>query len=478
MRHTKIVATLGPASSNEQTIAALIEAGVNVFRLNFSHGDHAFHARLIGIIRRMSKDKEQPIGILQDLCGPKIRVAALPNSEPLLINPGETLKIVEFAGQAVGENTIAVSLPRLAETVQVGEPIRIDDGRFELVVSSIDRAKKVVDCQVVHGGLVKPKKGVNFPRTKLNVPTMTDKDRADLKFGLEHGVDFVAMSFVRHESDIEALRGRLRDSYGAVKILAKIEKHEAVTRILKILDVVDGIMVARGDLGVEMPAEEVPAIQKSLILDAVRKDRFVIIATQMLESMTNDPTPTRAEVSDVANAIYDGTDAVMLSGETASGKYPIESVKMMAKIANSADRMISKGLHEAQLHSDIDQTTYADALCHAAYSLCKATKASTVITYTGSWRTALFMSRYRPCLNIIGATTNQKAFRQMAILRAVQPITIPPVDTVRDLTVSTEKALVSLGFASQGESVVHVGGANLAARSNINSIRIRNICED
>lgn len=477
-RQTKIVATLGPSSSDPAVIRELILSGVNVCRLNFSHGDHESHQRLIENIRAIAKDLKMPVAILQDLCGPKIRVAKLPGDKDFTMVAGQDIVLVPDQDSPLGDKTIAISLPTIADDVKVGEPIRLDDGKLHIEVKSVDPAKKEVCCAVLHGGVLKMKKGVNFPKTNLSVPSITTKDIADLKFGLSQDVDFVALSFVRHEDDIKELRRYINEAGKQVKVISKIEKGEAIERSREIILESDGIMVARGDLGVEFPIHEVPAIQKELIRQAVLLDRFVITATQMLESMTTSPLPTRAEVSDVANAIYDGTDAVMLSGETASGEFPIQTVRMMATIAQSADQEIFLNNHGVKLFSELDQTSFADALCHAAYTLSKDTAAKHVIAYTNTGRTPLFMSRYRPCPNIIGATTVLRVYRQLAILRAVQPLYIPEVETVHELTVVTEQSILDYKLGAKEDVVIHVGGSNLAARSNINSIRIRTLLDE
>jgi pyruvate kinase len=477
-RQTKLVATLGPASSSEETLAALIAAGVNVCRLNFSHGTHDSHRELIERIRRLSDEADRPVAILQDLCGPKIRVSKLPGDAALTLEAGQQVQLREHHDSSeLPPGVIGVSLEGIADDVERGEPILLDDGALEFVVRESSKAKKTVTCQVIHGGVLKPNKGVNFPRTRLRVPSLTEKDKADLAFGLKMRVDFIALSFVRHENDINDLRARVTEAGLDAKLIAKIEKGEAVERSQQIIRASDGIMVARGDLGVEFPIYEVPAIQKRLIREAVMLDRFVITATQMLETMTHNPRPTRAEVSDVANAIYDGTDAVMLSGETAAGRYPIRTVEMMARIARRTDEEIAKGLG-AKLTTDLDQTTFADALCHSAYTLACDAGAQLVVAYTGTGRTPLFMSRYRPSPTIIGATDNERVYRRLALIRGVEPLLIPDASTVRELTSVTEAAMVARGLARPGDLTIHVGGENLAARSNINSVRIRRLQQD
>lgn len=477
-RQTKIVATLGPASSSEEAIAQLIEAGVNVFRLNFSHGDHDSHRELIERIRYAAGHVAAPVAILQDLCGPKIRVSRLHEDKPMELVAGQEVILLEQPSGPVEPNQIGISLDGLMRDVRPGHPIMLDDGSLDLEVNFVDPDVPGVRCRVIHGGLLKPNKGVNFPKTRLSVPSMTEKDVNDLRFGLDQDVDFVALSFVRHESDLVKLRGLIEALNSKAKIIAKIEKAEAIHRMDAILMASDGIMVARGDLGVEFKLHEVPAIQKQLISRAVKFDRFVITATQMLESMTTNPRPTRAEVTDVANAIYDGTDAIMLSGETAAGQYPIRAVRMMATIAEKADRDLRDGVFRTDLPSDLDSSTFADALCQGAYTLAQATKTKLIVVYTRSGRTPMFMSRYRPCHTIVGATDAERVYRQLAVLRGVIPVKIPEVSTVRGLTTVTEKAILDRGIAPKDELIIHVGGDNVAARSNINSIRIRRLCED
>lgn len=487
-RHTKIVATLGPASNDPKTLEELIKAGVNVCRLNFSHGTHETHQALFDLIRSLSRKLKRPVAVLQDLCGPKIRVAHLPSEGPhvlerdgktvVLLKKGEEVILVESGREQRPAHSIGISLPNIAKDVKPGEPILLDDGSLELKVVSSQPDAGLVNCEVVHGGLLKPNKGVNFPETTLSVPSITDKDLKDLEFGLRNEVEFVALSFVRDPSEIQRIKDIIKERGKKIRVVAKMEKREAIEKAEEIVKTADGIMIARGDLGVEYPIQKVPAVQKELIRLVVKHDRFAITATQMLESMTDSPRPTRAEVSDVANAIYDGTDAVMLSGETAAGNYPVETVEMMAKIALSAEEVISEGHHGAKLQSDLDMSTFADALCHSAYTLAKDTKAGVVVTYTRTGRTPLFMSRYRPCPNIIGATDVERVYRQLSVLRAVEPMLIPAVETVRELTVVTEDTIRQRGLAEHNAITIHVGGANLAARSNINSIRIRRLGVD
>jgi len=477
-RQTKIVATLGPSSEEPDVIRRLIEAGVDACRLNFSHGDHESHLKVIEIVRAVSKSLRRPVAILQDLCGPKIRISKLENGAVELI-PGEIITLVELLEHSKDPKTLGISLKGVSGDVAVGEPIKLDDGAFELKVLEALPGERSIRCRVIRGGLLKERKGVNFPMTRLSVPSITEKDRADLAFGLEHDVDFVALSFVRHEDDIHELRRLIAKAGKKTKVIAKIEKGEAVERASQIILASHGIMVARGDLGVELPVYKVPAIQKELIAKAVKLNRFVITATQMLETMTKASTPTRAEVSDVANAIFDGTDAVMLSGETAAGVNPVLCVETMAEIAIEADSKICDGtIVTAQLEGEVDKETFADALCHGAHTIAADVGAHHVVAFTRTGRTPLFMSRYRPCRDVVGATDVPAIARQLAILRGVRPLDVPEVDTVRDLTVATERAIIEAGFGKKGELAVYVGGQNLTARSNINSIRLPHLAED
>jgi pyruvate kinase len=474
IRQTKIVATIGPASSDENVLRELIKAGVNVCRLNFSHGTHEDHEQVLLRVRKLEVELGRPVAILQDLCGPKIRVTKLPGGQVELV-PGVEVTLAPADEKAAPDpQRIGVTYEDLASDVSPGERVLLDDGLIELVVLSANPARREVRCRVIYGGTLKERKGVNLPDTRLRVPSVTPKDREDLAWGLDHGVDYVALSFIRHEDDLSEVREAGKHVKSPPRIIAKIEKPQAVARMEQIIEASDGIMVARGDLGVEMPVYEVPAIQKRLIREAILHDRFVITATQMLESMTEHPRPTRAEVSDVANAIYDGTDAVMLSAETASGKYPVESVRMMARVAETADRVVAEGAVSHQ-ETRIDTSTFSDSICDGAGRIAQDLGAHILVTFTKTGRTALFMSRYRPRIPVVAVTDDMRTVRRMSIYRGVEPILVTSVERSEELVAATEQEIMKRKLARSGDVAVMVGGSNLSTRGNVNSLKIRRV---
>jgi pyruvate kinase len=479
IRQTKIVATIGPASADEGTLRELLKAGVNVCRLNFSHGTHDDHTRVLERLRKLEVELARPVAILQDLCGPKIRTVALPGGQ-IELKAGEEIILVAGAEDASHPQSpglpvrIGATYEDLATDSSAGERVLLDDGLIELLILSTNPARREVRCRVIFGGILKERKGINLPDTRLKVPSVTDKDREDLAWGLEHGVDYVALSFVRHEDDLLEVRDACKKAKSPPRIISKIEKPQAVARMEQIIEASDGIMVARGDLGVEMPVYEVPAIQKRLIREAILRDRFVITATQMLESMTEHPRPTRAEVSDVANAIYDGTDAVMLSAETASGKFPVESVRMMARVAETADRVVGEG-GTPRYESRIDTSTFSDSICDGANKIATDLGAEVLVTFTKTGRTALFMSRYRPKMPVVAVTDDPRTVRRMSIYRGVEPILVACVERSEELVTATEQEIIRRKIARAGDIAIMVGGSNLSTRGNVNSLKIRRI---
>jgi pyruvate kinase len=474
IRQTKIVATIGPASADESMLRELLKAGVNVCRLNFSHGTHEDHEKVLERVRRLEVELGRPVAVLQDLCGPKIRTGKLPGGQVELV-AGQEITLVAGDDKVTGDaSRIGASYEDLASDASPGERVLLDDGLIELVVLSTNAAKREVRCRVIYGGTLKERKGINLPETKLRMPSVTAKDREDLAWGLEHGVDYVALSFIRHEDDLSEVRDATKKVRNPPRLISKIEKPQAVQRMEQIIEASDGIMVARGDLGVEMPVYEVPAIQKRLIREAILRDRFVITATQMLESMTEHPRPTRAEVSDVANAIYDGTDAVMLSAETASGKYPVEAVRMMARVAETADRVVSEG-GAPKYESRIDTSTFSDSICDGANKIATDLGAQILVTFTKTGRTALFMSRYRPKMPVVAVTDDVRTVRRMSIYRGVEPILVTSVERSEELVAATEQEIMKRKLARSGDVAVMVGGSNLSTRGNVNSLKIRRI---
>ena len=417
-RRTKIVATIGPATESAPMLRRLIEAGATTFRLNFSHGDHADHAVRIATIRQVSEELGVHVAILQDLQGPKIRLGRF-EAGPITLASGDPFTLTSRE-VSCNQSIATVTYDRLADEVSPGSRILLDDGRVEMVVESVEADSQSLHCRVSVGGVLSNNKGVNFPDVQLSIRALTDKDRRDLAFGLEQGVDWVALSFVRNPSDMEEIRELIRSHGHETPVVAKIEKFEAIDTIDSILPLCDGVMVARGDLGVEMPAEEVPLLQKELIRKANSLGIPVITATQMLDSMVSCPRPTRAEVSDVANAILDGTDAVMLSNESAVGDYPVEAVATMAQIARRIERDYPQRVLDSHM-----ATTIPNAICQAVSSIARQLNAAAILPLTKSGSTARNVSKFRPSTPILAITSDLQVARQLQMVWGVSPLLIP-----------------------------------------------------
>ena len=467
-RHTKIVCTLGPATSAPEKIRELILSGMDVVRLNFSHGGRDEHRQTIRLIRRLAQETGKEVGILQDLAGPKIRLGTLPAEREL--KAGER---VAFApGQPAGPALIPVEYPHLLEDVSVGNRILLADGLVEVEVESVERDRLV--CRVLAGGVISSRKGLNLPLSKLRIPAFTDKDRLDLLAGLEESVDFVAMSFVRHEEDLEPAARMISSRERGPLLIAKIEKPEAVERLPQILERVDGLMVARGDLGVEVPLEDVPIIQKNLIRAARRSGKPVITATQMLRSMVSSPRPTRAEANDVANAILDGTDAVMLSEESAVGDYPAEAVCVLDRVARVAEPYLREADLLNEPESRVIQETEAD-VSRAAAQLAFDLKAVAIVAFTMSGRTARYVARFRPSRPVVALTPSLETHRQLALSSGVIPIRVEPfTDTDRVFELASSSVLEK-GLARRGDRLVITAGVPLGVPSATNMLRVLEI---
>jgi pyruvate kinase len=456
MRYTKIVCTLGPASNTEDKLAALIEAGMNVARLNFSHGTHEEHAATLGRVRRVSNRLGKPVAILQDLQGPKIRTGTLAGGEAVELqeNAEFTITAREIVGNAHEVSTTYTGLP---DDVRPGSRLLLDDGLMELRVEKVDGPD--VHTRVVHGGILKEHKGINLPGVIVNIPSLTDKDRADLAFGVAQEVDYVAISFVRRPEDVANVKRALVEidpRASKLPIIAKLEKPAALDNLDAIIEIADGVMVARGDLGVELSPQQVPTAQKRIIEAANRHRKIVITATQMLESMIEHPLPTRAEVSDVANAIFDSTDAVMLSGETASGHYPVESVKMMAAIIAEAEGHVKEwGRWHGATESTSDDSI---ALARAARELAHDRDVSAIAIFTLSGRNARIMSKARPEVPILAFTPEPKTHLRLALLWGVTPYLIPHADTVEAMLAHVEAAMLLNSPVRPGQQVVLIAG--------------------
>lgn len=469
MRRTKIVATVGPATSERNMLERLVKAGMDIARINCSHAEHATVSRVIEDLRQISQDLNKPLGILLDLSGPKIRTATLTGNEPVMLHAGQkfTLTSRRLDGTAT---VVSTNYPKLALEVKAQDTILLDDGLIELQV--LDTSETDVVCEVVNGGLLKNKKGINLPGVRLSIPALTEKDKADLFLGLQHDVDYVALSFVRDPDDVVHLKQLIGDHWPPVSVIAKLEKPEALEHLDEILDAADGVMIARGDLGVELPPERVPPAQKLITKKANAKGKPVITATQMLESMINNPRPTRAEASDVANAIFDGTDAVMLSGESASGSYPIESVRMMDRIATVAEA--SMDYDQLRKH---ELTTSAHAIAHAACDMAVDMKARAIAAFTKSGSTARLISQFRPPTPIIALTQQIHVYRQLALLWGVTPLMLTEVSDSESTLSMVEDTLLKRGFVSAGDNIVITGGLPIAARGPANFVKLSQIAQ-
>ncbi|MCC6192233.1 MAG: pyruvate kinase [Anaerolineales bacterium] len=473
MRRTKIVCTLGPATNSEDKIAALIAAGMNVARLNFSHGTHAEHAANISAIRRLSRRLSKPVSILQDLQGPKIRTGMLQGGEAVFLKDQAPFTITtrEIEGTADQVSTTYTGLP---SNVQRGDRLLLDDGRLELQVERVEDTN--VHTRVVHGGLLKEHKGINLPGVLVNIPSLTDKDREDLAFGVSQGVDYVAMSFVRRPADVAVVKRTVVEidpNAAKLPVIAKLEKPAALENLEAILQVADGVMVARGDLGVELSPQEVPTAQKRIIEAANRQRKFVITATQMLESMIANPLPTRAEASDVANAIYDGSDAVMLSGETASGEYPIESVRMMAAIIKEAETHSEEwGRWHGATESTSDDSV---ALARAARELAHDRDVTAIAIFTLAGRNARIMSKARPHVPILVFTPDPRTYQRLPLLWGVTPYLIPRADTVEAMLAHVEGDMLYDSPVRAGQQVVVIAGLPPSKRVPANFILLHTV---
>ncbi|ERT04923.1 pyruvate kinase [Lyngbya aestuarii BL J] len=453
MHRTKIVATIGPATAQPDVLRALIEAGATTLRLNFSHGTHEDHQRSIRMIRQISFELNQPVGILQDLQGPKIRLGQFENGSIVLKRDDP---FILTSRQLPGTQEISsVTYEPLADEVPEGADILLDDGKVEMKVEKIDRKAKELHCRVVVGGPLSNSKGVNFPGVYLSIKALTDKDRKDLMFGLDQGVDWVALSFVRNPQDILEIKELIASAGKNVPVVAKIEKHEAIEQMEEILTLCNGVMVARGDLGVELPAEDVPILQKRLIVTANRIGIPVITATQMLDSMVGNPRPTRAEISDVANAILDGTDAVMLSNETAVGKYPVEAVATMARIA----RRIEKEGITRHISTVADTgRSVPNAISAAVAQIAHQLDAGAIMTLTKTGATARNVSKFRPATPILAVTPHVEVARQLSLVWGVKPLLVLDLSSTDQTFQSAVNVARENHLLSDGDLVVTTAG--------------------
>lgn len=466
-RNTKIVCTIGPASETRDVLGRMMDAGMNVARLNFSHGTHAEHAAKIVLLRQLAEEKGLPIAILQDLAGPKIRTGAFACGS-ITLKPGDEF-ILTARDVPGNEKEVGLTYRELPQDVQKGDILLLADGALELQVEKI--AQLDIHCRVILGGQLSSHKGINLPSRSIRAPILTPKDYVDLAFGLAQDVDYVALSFVRSASDIDVARAYMRAQGKRLPLIAKIEKHEALEELDGIIAAVDGVMVARGDLGVDIPPEQVPTAQRRIIEKANFAGKPVITATQMLKSMTDAPRPTRAEVTDVANAVLEGTDAVMLSEESAMGQYPVEAVAMMAKIAEEAEKDFSNAAWGQRLQQ-VQTADESEALARAACSLAETIGAKALLIATQTGGTARLAAKMRPLQPILAGTTEPATFRQLALVRGVRPMMIPPAELLTHLLEELHRAAKGTGVVRPGDSVVCTAGFPLGRAGASNLIKV------
>lgn len=471
-RRTKIVCTLGPASASEEVIRRLIRAGMDVARINFSHGDHAGHAQAVKVVRAIAQEEGRNVAILGDLQGPKLRVGELAGGQ-VRLTEGARVRLTAAPSAEQGD-VIPIPHQELLRHLRPGDVLLLDDGLLSLRVEEAGEGSAV--CEVLAGGTLLSHKGISLPGAASTLPAITPKDRQDLAFAVEQGFDFIALSFVRRAADVEELRRLLAELGADIPIVAKIEKREAVANIEEIIQAADAVMVARGDLGVEAPAEEVPLYQKRIIQLARLAARPVITATQMLESMIHNPRPTRAEASDVANAILDGTDAVMLSGETAVGKYPVEAVEMMARIALATEKAFP---YERELErvGPLPADGVTDAITQATCEIAQGLPAKAIVTSTMSGYTARMVSRHRPATPILVCTPSEKVCRQMALVWGAHAARVPEYHSTDEMIRTADQAVTACGMAKAGELVVITAGIPSGGRGKTNMVYVHRVME-
>jgi len=466
-RKAKIVCTIGPASLRRDVITLLIKGGMDVARLNFSHGDHETHTKAAELVREVSRKLGMPVAIMQDLQGIKIRVGRF-ESGAVELKRGKKLLLIP--GEGIGNHDrIFISYPSLSKDLREGDRILLDDGLIQLSV--VGKRKNTLKAKVVEGGILRDRKGVNLPGIRLSVSSLTEKDRRDLSLGLGIGADYIAISFVRDANDVKKVREWLKDKKDSIPLIAKIEKPDAIDNIEDILTHADGIMIARGDLGVEIPAEEVPLIQKLLIDKANKRGRLVITATQMLESMTQHMRPTRAETTDVANAVIDGTDALMLSAETATGKYPVESVRMMDRIIRHTE-----SIWEGE-SSYVRGNTFAEATADAACGAASDIRAKFVVAFTQSGFTARLLSKFRPKVPVIALTPDEETRNRVCLYWGITPMIMKLPATTDEMIDGIEKVLLEKRLVKKGDAVVITSSSPLTTQGKTNFMKLHRIGE-
>jgi len=472
-RKTKIICTIGPSSEKPEILHRMIQSGMDVARINFSHGDTEEHLAYLKAVREAAAVSGRPLAILGDLQGPKIRVGVIGGSGKIDLVPGARFTISPSV-EIGNPERVGTSYEHLAGDLSCGDAVLLDDGLLKLIVEKIEG--RDVHCRVEVGGVLSSHKGLNLPGVKINLPALTAKDKVDLAFMIEHGFDFAALSFVQSAEDIRLMKESIGQTGGEIKIVAKIEKPQALDHLTEILSEVNGVMVARGDLGVELNVERVPSAQKRILRAASEANVLSITATQMLESMTSNPVPTRAEASDVANAVYDGTDALMLSGETAVGRYPVQTVAMAAAIAREAEKTTESwcGPYLTQHRAG---ATFHEAICHAAADSARDLGAAAIVVGSQSGYTVLLMSKFRPPVPIVGISSDERAVRLMAAMYGVYPVRLPRMDDLEESITLATGHLVSAGFGGEGDVVVMTFGAPLQGQGRTNMLRLIRIGE-
>lgn len=468
-RKTKIVATIGPSSNTRPVLEKLVAEGMNIARLNFSHGSYEDHGQVIRTIRSVSRTMNRPVGILLDLQGPKIRVGKLEGGQPVRLRSDADFAITTRTISGSAEQ-VSTTYPQLVDDVSKGDAILLDDGLIRLQVQSVKG--QTVHCRVVTGGVLKENKGINLPGVSVSAPSLSEKDRRDVNFGIQNGVDYFALSFVRSAADLQQIQAVLSKQGARIPVIAKIEKPEAIENLEEILNTADGIMVARGDLGVELNLELVPTTQKQIIQAAIAKNKPVITATQMLETMSLNPIPTRAEASDVANAILDGTDAVMLSAETASGRYPVEAVQMMAKIARVVER---SPFMQYNLPFERDRTDLiTHAVAQSAVNILHEIEGAGIVAFSVSGRTIKQISKQRPLSPVYAFSSSMATYHRLALLWGITPMYIPDIENPKRLIEGSEHLLIEKKRVHEGDLIVLVIGKGLT-RGSTNMIKIHRV---
>ncbi|BDD03167.1 pyruvate kinase [Aureibacter tunicatorum] len=475
LKRTKIIATVGPASNTKEMLLQFAIAGANVLRLNFSHGSHEDHLKVINIIKEINKEFNYNLAAVQDLQGPKIRIGNIVNGEVEIV-PGKTLYVSTEEELEGNENEVSTTYQNFVKDVKVGDKIMIDDGKLQLQVEEVDGKK--VKTKVIVGGMLKSRKGINLPDTQISESCLTKKDLADLEFGLKHNIDWVAISFVRSRADIDQLKSIIKERGKKTRVIAKIERPEALKEIDGIIDAADAIMVARGDLGVETAISELPIVQRSIMKKCFKKAKPVIIATQMLESMITSPIPTRAEANDVAVAVMDGADAVMLSAESAAGKFPLEAVKCMSEIIRSIE-LNDEGIYEKDFSfpEGSEKEFISKEVIHSACIMAKATNAKAIIGLTESGFTAFNLASQRPKAKIFMFSKEKDLVPALNLIWGVRAFYLPKYESIMKSFANVEKVLLKEGCLEKGDRVITVGTVNAEDKLKTNLVKVGHISE-